>query len=56
MKVLNKKIDKLMQIASWTHILDDAKRTEFEKVLSDVYESGFADGYAEGVYDSNTKR
>ena len=24
-------LDKLMQIASWTHILDDVKRKEFEK-------------------------
>ena len=55
MKIFPKKVDKVMQIASWSHLSEDEKRAKIEQVLSDTYDLGFTDGYAEGVYDSNTE-
>jgi hypothetical protein len=54
MKVLDKKVEKIMQIMSWTHTLDDIKRDKIKDILSDIYELGHADGYADGVYDCHS--
>ena len=51
MKVVDKKLDKIMTIMSWTHIADDDKRKQIEDVLSQTYDLGFADGYAVGLSD-----
>ena len=51
MKVLDKKVDKLMQIMSWTHVDDVVKRDKINEILSDVYDLGHADGYADGFHN-----
>ena len=51
MKVLDKRLEKIMSIMSWSYILDDVKKDEIEKILSAVYDSGYADGYAQGLRD-----
>lgn len=51
MKVVDKKLDKIMTIMSWTHMSDDDKRKQIDKVLSQIYDLGFADGYAVGLSD-----
>ena len=55
MKYFPKKLEKIMQIATWAHLSDDDRKARIEQVLSEIYDLGFADGYAEGVYDSNTE-
>ena len=54
MKALDKKVDKIMQIMSWTHTLDDVKRDKIKDILSGIYELGHLDGYADGVYDCHS--
>lgn len=51
MKVLDKRLEKIMSIMSWSYILDDVKKDAIEKILSAVYDSGYADGYAQGLRD-----
>lgn len=49
MKVLTNKVDKVLKIMSWTHLSENDKRKKIESVLSDIYDLGYADGYAKGV-------
>lgn len=40
-----------MQIASWENLSIEERKVKIEKVLSEVYDLGSDDGYAEG-YDN----
>lgn len=51
MQKLNKHIEKIKDIMSWTHLTEDKKMELIERVLRDVYILGHADGYAEGFAD-----
>lgn len=48
MKVLANKVNKIMQIASWGHLSEEERKAKIEQVLSEAYDLGHADGYAEG--------
>ena len=49
MKKLDKRVDKIMMIASWTHLSEGERKKRIEDVLSEVYDLGHCDGYAEGM-------
>lgn len=51
MKNLKKYTEKIKNIMSWTHLTEDEKMVQIERVLGDVYDLGHADGYADGFDD-----
>lgn len=51
MKNLNRKIQRIKDIMKMTNLLESERERKIEAVLSDVYDLGHADGYAERFYD-----
>lgn len=49
MKILNNKAKKIMEVMSWTHLSNDEKLNKINRILSDAYDLGYSDGYAEGI-------
>ena len=46
---LKKHTERIKDIMSWTHLTEDKKMELIERVLSDAYNLGHCDGYAEGL-------
>ena len=51
MKNLKKNVEKIMIIASWKHLSKQEREKKIEEVLSNAYDLGHCDGYAEGIRD-----
>ena len=47
MKNLNRNIQRIKDIMKMTNLLESEREKKIESVLSDVYDLGHADGYAE---------
>lgn len=53
MQNLKKHTEKIKDIMSWTHLTEDKKMELIERVLSDAYNLGHCDGYAEGLQEQD---
>lgn len=51
MKNLNRNIQRIKDIMKMTNLLESEREKKIESVLSDVYDLGHADGYAERFFD-----
>jgi len=49
MRNLKKHTEKIKAIMYWTHLTESKKMELIEHILSDVYNLGHCDGYAEGL-------
>lgn len=51
MKNLNRNVQRIKDIMKMTNLLESEREKKIESVLSDVYDLGHADGYAERFFD-----
>ena len=51
MKNLNRNIQRIKDIMKMTNLLESEREKKIESVLSDVYDLGHSDGYAQRFFD-----